>query len=182
MRHTDTDTHMRVQSLKTPTASKYQDLQSDSQHPVITERKKEKEREGWDGTEGDGSRRWVREREEKNIKNTEKHLQKERKTQQMGTCPKFLFFSFFFGLTFIILSPAILFLSSLHSEKTNKNIRDTTGWRGVNRREWRRDIDQFQQWLCHRNTTQTDKVILKVMTHTHTPIYVFAAVEIQSGW
>lgn len=49
--------------------------------------------------------------------------------------------SSFFVFPFIILSPALLFLSSLRSEKTNKNIRDTAGWRGVNRREWRRDTD-----------------------------------------
>lgn len=93
---------------------------------------------------------------------------KKKKTEKKGRCfwseaaaqiPPFLF-----CFPFIILSPAISFLSSPHSQKTNKNNRDTTGWRGVNRREWRRDTDHFQQRLCHRNTTQTDEVILNVTT------------------
>lgn len=94
----------------------------------------------------------------------ERSIHRKREKHREGEMSKAHTSSFVFP--FIILSPALLFLSSLHSEKTNKNIRDTTGWRGVNRREWRRDTDQFQQWLCHRNTMQTDKVILKVMTHT----------------
>lgn len=79
---------------------------------------RETEREGRGGTEGDEGRPWFTEKEGKSIKNTEKPPH-EREAQR----PKSPF------LPFIILSPAIVFVSSLHSQKTNKSIRDSTGWR-----------------------------------------------------